>query len=97
MLEILKEALEECKIEKAIAEEVNFEEEIQRDLAEAEAKIRAEYDARKAEGVRDCDYQIRAIEKLITKETAKLNAKAMCENTTAAAEASVANEFCGAV
>lgn len=96
MLERLNEALEECKIEKAIAEEVNFEEEIKRDLAEAEAKIRAEYDAKKAEGVRDCDYQIRAIEKLIAKEEAKVNAEVA--NAVANTDGVCAtNEFCGAV
>lgn len=74
MLERLTEALEECKVEKAIAEEVDFEEEIKRDLAEAEAKIRAEYAAKKAEGVRDCEYEIRALERLIAKESARVKA-----------------------
>lgn len=91
MLERLNEALEECKIEKAIAEEVNFEEDIQRDLAAAEAKIRAEYDEKKAEDIRDCEYQIRAIEKLIVKETAKIEAEAA---VAAEMPAGTANAFC---
>lgn len=92
MLERLNEALEECKIEKAIAEEANFEEEIQAELAIAEAKIRAEYDEKKAEGVRDCDYQIRALEKLIAKEKAKVEAEVALATEVAT---NAAPEFCG--
>ena len=82
MLERLNEALEECKVEKALAEEVNFEEEIKRDREEAERKIRAEYEAKKAESVRDYEYQIRALEKLVAKEKARVEAEIVaCEVT----------------
>lgn len=94
MLERLYEALEECKVEKTIAEAVDFETEIQKDLAEAEAKIRAEYGARKAEGVRDCEYQIRAVEKLIAKEKAKIEVEA--SNIAAVGDVST-GEFRGTV
>lgn len=96
IIERLNEALEECKLEKAIAEEVNFEEEIRKDLAIAEAEIRAKYDARKAEGVRDCEYQIRALEKLIAKEVAKSAETVACD-TANAEETGATSEFCRAV
>ena len=94
MLARLYEALEECKGEKAIAEAVDFEAEIQKELAEAEAKIRAEYGARKAEGVRDCEYQVRALEKLIAKEEAKVAAEV---STVVEADTVSTGEFRGIV
>lgn len=96
MLARLNEALEECKAEKAIAESVDFEAEIKNELALAEAKIRAEYDARKAEGVRDCDYQIRALEKLIAKELAAIEAT-LAADTAVADVPVMAGEFRGTV
>ena len=71
MLERLKDALAECEIEKAIADEVSFEDEIRAELAEAEVAIRAKYDEKKAVGILDCEYEIRAIKRLIAKEEAK--------------------------
>ena len=76
MLDKLREALAECVAEKTAAESVSYENEIAEKVAEYEAKIRAEYNDKKNADVLDVSYQIRAIEKLIAKEEARLVAEA---------------------
>lgn len=72
MIEQLKEALEEATIEREVAASISYEEQIRAEIAEAEARIREKYEGIKAEAVLDLDYQIKALNKLIDKETAKI-------------------------
>lgn len=72
MLEQLKEALEEVSFEREVAASTSYEEQIRAEIAEAEARIREKYEGIKAEAVLDLDYQIKALNKLIDKEMAKV-------------------------
>jgi hypothetical protein len=71
MIEQMKNALEECKTELEIAESVDFESEIKQKVEEYEANLRKDLEMKRDEEVRDLKYQIRALEKLIEKETKK--------------------------
>ena len=71
MIEQMKNALEECKTELEIAESVDFESEIKQKVEEYEANLRKDLEMKRVEEVRDLKYQIRALEKLIEKETKK--------------------------
>lgn len=73
MIERMKKALEETKIELEVAESVDFESEIKQKVDEYEANLRKDLEDKRAEEVRDLKYQIRAYEKLIEKEAEKLN------------------------
>ena len=72
MIERMKKALEETKIELEAAESVDFESEIKQKVDEYEANLRKDLEDKRAEEVRDLKYQIRAYEKLIEKETKML-------------------------
>lgn len=71
MIEQMKNALEECKTELEIAESVDFESEIKQKVEEYEANLRKDLEMKRDEEVQDLKYQIRALEKLIEKETKK--------------------------
>ena len=81
MLERLKEALAECVAEKEVIEACNFESEIQAEVAEFEAQVRAKYENKKSEELLEVSYQIKALGSLIAKEEKKLAEAAVTNET----------------
>lgn len=72
MLERLKEALAECEAEQTAMEARDFETEVQAEVAEFEAQVRAKYETKKTEELRELSYQKKALNSLIEKEEKKL-------------------------